>query len=210
MCLVATEDKLSVSVALKLLECTAINLDSLIVLPTSGNGYLKIRLDNFCEAARNGQRVFILTDLDKISCPPMLLTKWFSNTKWVVEQASLKRLLFRVVVREIEAWIMADREGFAQLLGISCNKIQRNIEDIGDPKNYLFKLAKIANRNVRQELLIEKRGVASRGPGYDELLTYFVSNHWCPVRASENSPSLKKAIIRIEAWASDISTQKAH
>ncbi len=201
MCIIAAEDELSVSVIIRLLKERSIESDHVTVLPTSGNGKLKVNLDKFCNAARNGKNVFILTDLDNLPCAPALLERWFGA------QVKPVRLLFRVAVREIETWLMADRKAFAKFLGVSADKIQREVEGIADPKREILKLAEKAKKEVRRDLLSEKNALAIYGFGYNQRLSEFVSNHWCPVRASEASPSLKKAIIRIEAWASDISNK---
>lgn len=92
-------------------------------------------------------------------------------------------------------------------MGISKDKIQRNIEDIAHPKEYLLELAQGASRELRDALIKSRNKVAVQGLGYNKRLSDFVTNQWCPTRASEFSPSLKKAIIRIEAWASNITTQ---
>jgi hypothetical protein len=203
MCFVMIEDELSEAIVLKLLENKGVDVEP--PLRQGGFGYLRKNVEKFCNAAKNGRNVFMLTDLDQKQCAPSLIADWFKDIK------KPDRFLFRVVVRESEAWLMADRKGFSNFLNISQNKIQSNIEDILHPKELLLKLAvQIKDRNLRDDLVKKEKAVAVQGLGYNKRLSEFVSNHWCPVRASENSPSLKKAIIRIEAWASDISTQKVH
>ncbi len=199
MCIVAVEDALSEAVVMKLLDGKVSHPTRII--GKKGNGYLKSNLRKFCETARNVGKVLIVTDLDDKPCAPSLVADWFRDI------TKPPRLLFRVAVRETEAWIMADRTAFADFLGISEDKIQRNIEDILDPKRYLLQLAENSARDLKNELIAQKNTVAVQGLGYNKRLTDFVSNHWCPTRASESSPSLQKAIIRIEAWASDISNK---
>jgi hypothetical protein len=203
MCLVAVEDELSKVVALKLLE-NKFAYDPR-VLRKNGYGYLKKNLKSFCETARNVGRVLIVTDLDSTTCAPQLIKNWFGV------MTKPDRMLFRIAVREIEAWIMADRDAFARFLDIEVNKIEKNMEELADPKRHLLQLAEhVKDRKLKHDLVKKEKAIATQGLGYNKRLSEFTSNHWCPQRASENSPSLKKAIMRIEAWASDISTQKVH
>ena len=209
MCLVAVEDELSEVVALKLLEGKVAYNPR--VLRKNGYGYLKKNLKSFCETARNVGRVLIVTDLDSTTCAPQLIKNWFGAT------IKPDRMLFRVAIREVEAWIMADRDAFARFLGIEVDKIEKNMEGLADPKRYLLQLSEhVKDRKLKHDLIKKEKAIAVQGLGYNKRLSEFTSNHWCPQRASENSPSLAKAVTRIEAWsllqdrAFDISTQKVH
>lgn len=65
-----------------------------------GSGYIKKNIRGFNEAAR-GCPFFILTDLDRVDCAPTLINDWFK-----IERHS--NLIFRVAVREVETWVLAD------------------------------------------------------------------------------------------------------
>jgi hypothetical protein len=80
----------------------------------------KIRAYNL--AAQHAPWV-ILVDLDNdADCAPALRQAWLSNPA--------PNLCFRVAVRQVEAWLMADRETLAKFLGIPQDKIPR-----AHPKN---------------------------------------------------------------------------
>lgn len=104
-----TEDELSEAVALKLLEGRG--LENPQKLGISGFGYLKKSVEKFCKAANNGLNVFMLTDLDQTVCAPLLIADWFKSA------TKSDKFLFRVAVREVEAWVMADRQAFADFFG---------------------------------------------------------------------------------------------
>jgi len=42
----------------------------------------------------------------------------------------------------VEAWLLADREGFAQFLGIRCNDVAANPEAVSNPKQKVIELAR--------------------------------------------------------------------
>ena len=198
MCLVATEDALSEAVACKLLAKVNLAGHQLTPLRRNGFGYLKSNFGKFTNAAKNGRRVFMLTDLDNRDCAPSLVAEW---TAGVVLPYGF---LFRVAVREVESWLIADRNGFAKFLGISPAKISNDIEAIPDPKKYLLHLAEKAKAKVKQDLLPRKGTLAIQGFGYNERLTEFVEEFWSPDSAGAASPSLSKTIARIDTWVSAI------
>ncbi len=198
MCLIATEDELSEAVVLKMLSERSIDRRAITCLPKSGFGYLRTSLPKFCNAARNGRNIFVLTDLDNARCAPSLLSDWFS------QQQKHERLLFRVAVREVEAWVMADKEHFADFLGIRSAQIGIDVDQISHPKAHLLQIAEKGKRALKSQLLPRKGALASQGFGYNDVLGRFVRDHWSSARAAEHSESLKRAINRLNAWSNGI------
>jgi len=190
MVLVAIEDELSRAVAVKLANQVLGNQVSLQFVLGRGNGRLLKGMQKFRNAARSFP-VWLLTDLDREKCPTALINRWTGGT------ALPHNFCFRVAVREIEAWLLADRVAFAEFMGISAGKIDRNPEAIGDPKMYILNLARNGKRTIRDDLLPHPNTAASQGFGYNQRLCHFVSRDWSPSRASEVSRSLKKAITRL-------------
>ena len=200
MCLLAVEDKLSEAVVRRILVGYAGSAKNSQVVGGGGYGFLKANIFKYINAAQNVQPVFMLTDLDQGRCPPTLIDHWFQG------QEIPPRFLFRVAVREVEAWLLADREAFGAFLGISHAKIDRDVERISGPKEYVLNLARKSRGAVRRELVPAKGAVASQGFGYNACLGNFVEKEWSPERASENSSSLKKTLIRTEAWVKQFVT----
>lgn len=190
MLLVATEDELSEAVVYRLVIEARGSVEALQPVRKEGNGYLRRSIDKFCETARRVP-VIVLTDLDAASCPPTLIREWF-GTKFPPS-----KLVFRVAVREVEAWLLADREGIGEFLHISPHKIDPNPEALPDPKRYLLNLARLAPRELRNDLLPIKGAAASQGFGYNARLREFVESGWSAERASNRSQSLRKASCRI-------------
>jgi hypothetical protein len=191
---IATEDELSEAVAVRLVN-GAFGVGRVgNVLGRKGNSYLIKKLPSLRQMA-NREPVLVLTDLDDTNCASNLLQAWSGG------QAFPENLLLRVAVRETEAWLLADRKGMANLLGISPNKIPVDPESLADPKRVLLHLARNAKREVRSELVVAKGAAASQGLGYNRLLSSFVSSDWQIEDAIIRSASLSKAVARLRELA---------
>lgn len=158
----------------------------------SGYGYLKQKIKAFNHAARITP-FFVLADL-VTQCAPI------QKREWIGEEIH-PNLLFRVAVRESEAWLLADREGFASFLGINYLRIPSNADEIQDPKNFLLNLARRSrNRELREAILPSPNTTASVGPSYNSELTNFVQRSWVVKRAIQNSDSLLRAFNAIRQF----------
>ena len=187
----ATEDELSETVAQRLIDDVfGVGMVG-YRFGRRGNGYLIKKIPSFRQMAKR-EPVFILTDLDNANCAPELLEKWSSGNEFP------ENLLVRVAVREIEAWVLADRSGTADFLGVSPNLIPLNPEELADPKSFLLNLARKARREVRSELIVAKGAIASQGLGYNRALSLFVSSTWSIENAILRSASLSKAMLRLK------------
>lgn len=189
---VATEDALSEAVALRLLKEVGAKIDNPLLLKGNGFGYLKKNMHKWCKMAQR-QRVLILTDLDQMHCPVLLKNQWLSQLEVP------KNLLFRIAVREVESWILADHNAIRSLLGTK-GKMANTPDALDDPKQYLLRLAMLASKDVRDDLMAAKGSKASQGIGYNNRLCELVMNSWNPVSAAERSPSLAKALARLDEW----------
>ena len=141
------------------------------------------------------QPVIILTDLDNSKHPTALIEKLLGKVK------RPEQLIIRVAVREIESWVLSDRQEISKFLGSSVGKIPEDPDSLPDPKATLLGLAKKAPREVRADLVAQAGTIAKQGVGYNRVLVDFIRKHWCPTRASENSRSLRRAISRIQDLA---------
>ena len=74
-------------------------------IPCKGNGKIKRHIDGYNKASKFGY-YFVITDLDNNDCAPSLIREW-------LPLKPNNQLFFRVAVREIESWLLADRENFA-------------------------------------------------------------------------------------------------
>lgn len=193
-CAVASEDELSEIVAEKLVrECVA-DGEVAIRLRKGGNGYLRTNLDKFRQIS-NRMPLLLLTDLDTFPCASALLDSWLAGV------AIPDQFKFRVCVREIEAWLMADRQNFANLLEVPINRVPASPDELADPKRTLLQLARQGSRAIRSDLLVQRGAVASQGLGYNRRLADFVTTQWNLVDAAANSNSLSRAVGRLQELA---------
>jgi hypothetical protein len=168
-------------------------LDLYPALGKRGNAYIKQKIKGFNAASLYTPYV-ILTDLDNISCPPQLLEEW-------IDFPSSKNFIFRIAVREAEAWLLADRIGFAKFIGVAASRIPLNTETILNPKEFVISLARRSSkRSVKVDII--PKGHSSVGPGYNPRMEEFILSHWNIENAIHSSLSLRKAIQRIQALGS--------
>lgn len=189
----AVEDELSASVLRKLLlqHCSGLSIDR--VINARGYGPLKAGLTKF-KAASHVLPHIILTDLDRHPCPPALLADWKADVL-------PPQCLVRVAVREVEAWLLADREGLAEFLNVALNKFPEQPEAEPDPKRKLVNLArKSRSRRLSAELVPAVGSCAPIGPGYNIRPSDFVANTWNVDRARSRAPSLDRTIRRIASF----------
>ncbi len=159
-----------------------------------GCGYIRKQIAGFNMGAR-AVPFLVLTDLDNDECPPTLVTKW-------LPEARHPNLLFRVAVREVEAWVMADRDGFARFLGLKTALIPSNVEDIDDPKQFLLNLARKSRYKEIKRAIVPNKGSSARvGPGYNGELITFVNGKWNLERAVKHSLSLKRTVDAIDNFS---------
>lgn len=158
----------------------------------NGFGYIKSHISGFNKASK-ATPFFVLTDLDKYECPLELINDWF-------DRPQNPNLIFRIAVREVESWLLADREGFSAFTGISLTLIPRNPDSETDPKTTLINLVSRSRRRKIKEDIIPINPNATIGPNYNERLMEYVTDYWDLNRAMENSNSLTRAYSKLNAF----------
>lgn len=184
---VGVEDDLSEFVARELVVDAVGRETEVRVLRGGGNSYLRKRLPNFLQLSLRIP-LLLLTDLDLKQCAPGLTRDWLDGA------TKPERMSFRVAVREIESWIMADRENFADFLSVPLSRIPQDVEQIDHPKEFLMQLAKRAPRDVRSDLIRIEGSRTLQGLGYNSRLGQFVAERWNIRNAADCSPSLRRAV----------------
>lgn len=188
----ATEDPLTMAVAEKLLSLSPQDFYVEQRFCRGGFGYLQKNINAFNNIARHTTPVLLLTDLDNKPCASLLIDSWRGG------KPLAPNLLFRVVVRAIEAWLLADTDGFAIFAAINSRQMPREPERLPDPKQALLNLVRRSrNRQLKNALLPEPGAVAKVGLEYNTVLGEFVRTHWNPEQAACMAPSLQRAITRI-------------
>lgn len=158
---------------------------------TRGNGKIKANVDKFKAASRIIPHI-VLTDLDRYPCPSALLDAWD-----VGELPS--SMLLRIAVREVESWLLSDRQGIASFLCTAIEKVPFSPEREDDPKQTLFSVVRKTRKRRLIEEIVPLPG-AHIGPLYNEHMCDFALNNWDLEAAAENAPSLARNISRITAF----------
>lgn len=187
----ATEDELSEEVCLRLAQEVGLTVHQR--LRRGGSGYLKSRVMNFCRMAEHIP-VLMLTDLDQSLCAPTLISDWLGLRQ------RPPGFLFRVAVREVESWLLADHAAMSDFLGLNRSALPNEPDQLNDPKQALLTLAQRARRDVRDDLVARRGAIASQGLGYNARLCNLVRQGWSPHLASDRSPSLARTRIRLREF----------
>jgi len=143
-------------------------------------------LTGYNQAARR-EPWLVLVDLDRDACAPQLRAHWLPNPS--------ELMCFRVVVRAIESWLMADREALARYFGISAARVPADPDALSDPKGTLVKLAAKARQvELRSDVVPDPCGGRRSGPGYVFRIAEFVDEYWRPEIAAASSDSLRRCL----------------
>lgn len=195
---VVSEDELGAAVVIKLNEQTRRPRTIERTIITNGFGALDKNIAGYNNASRVIPHI-VIRDLDRIDCPPVLLDR--------IRPASPNPgFLLRIAVREVEAWLLADRKGIAEFFGIprQVSRIPYDVDTIPDPKSFLISLARRSRlRDILNDIVPLPGSRSIMGRGYNGRLIHFVRSRWNIAAASENSPSLQKAVTRINDFSPD-------
>ncbi|MEJ0070181.1 MAG: hypothetical protein WDO24_17335 [Pseudomonadota bacterium] len=190
----ATEDNLSEEIGRRLIGEMGTNFEVGLTFRKGGYGYLKSSIKKFYSFSKT-MPLLLIADLDKAPCANFLISKWIGD------RVLPEKFLFRVAVREIEAWLLADHAGMKNLLGPGGTKLPRTPDSLLDPKQVLLNFARKAPRDVRNDLIAERGAIASQGLGYNQRMGDFIQSKWNPSHASSRSDSLRRARIRLKHFA---------
>ena len=190
----AVEDPLSESVLRRLLTDSGKEYAIGTAYSRGGFGYLRRTIRGFNNAARSTP-FLVLTDLDEGLCAPELLESWLGAPRH-------PNLLFRVAIREVEAWLVGDRVGLLRFLGLSRHtQLPQDPDAIEDPKRFIIDLARRSpRRDLKSDIVPAANSTARVGRNYNGRLSDFVKSHWSPSRASATSESLNRAFQAVRAF----------
>lgn len=188
---IAFEDALSEAVLRRLILEIHTDIQVAVAIGGRGNSYLQAKLPALRRTAYKIP-VLLLTDLDALSCAPELITNWFGPG------VLPKDLLFRVAVRETEAWLLADLEGFSRFSGVPKAKLPLSPEQLVDPKQTLLNLVRRhGHGDIKADLMPAPGSSAKIGFGYNAALIRFVHSFWSVKRAAAHADSLDRAYRRL-------------
>ncbi len=156
-----------------------------------GKTNLRQRIHGYNNAAQHGPWI-VVVDLDhSADCAPLF------RAKWLPDPAPF--MCFRIAVREIEAWLLADPQGIASFLRVAQARVPTEPESLNDPKQAMVDLARQSrSREIQKDMVPRPGSGRSIGPAYPSRLIEFASSGWDPEVAARCCDSLRRAIECLE------------
>jgi hypothetical protein len=191
----ATEDALSEAVLRKIIAKFGRSVKAGQCFRKEGFGYLEKSISAFNHASEHIP-FFVLRDLDDASCPPELIGSWLGPLN------RHPNLLIHIAVRQVESWMLAHREAFADHFSVPKDTLPRSPDELDDAKRFLIELIrrKSKRRSLRDDIAPSLNSTAKQGRNYNAPLCSFANDIWDPQRAMSNSPSLSRAVRQIEKF----------
>jgi len=194
--LCAVEGKADEPIAARLLAEAGLSLD---LVKIAGNKHqIDQKLPGWNDSAAR-RPWLVLRDLDHDDqdiCVPGLKSQ-------LLDRPWQYGMCFRLVVRSIEAWLLADHEGFADYFGIRTH-LPDSVDELDYPKNELIEQCRNSTkRDIKQGIPPRAGSGRKLGPDYVALITDFSHGVWKPSRARTRSPSLDRALQdldRLRVW----------
>ncbi|MDA8051500.1 MAG: hypothetical protein M0002_16115 [Rhodospirillales bacterium] len=151
-----------------------------------GKHHLRQRIAGYNNAARHAPWI-VLVDLDReADCAPPLRQKWLPGPA--------PHLCFRIAVRAVESWLLADADALAAFLGVARSKVPSQPEALADPKSAMVTLARGSRRrDIREDMVPRPESGRAVGPAYASRLIEFAASHWQPAVAAGRAESLHRA-----------------
>lgn len=160
------------------------------VVVAGGKSRLDPKIPNYSRAARRSNWV-IFRDSDG-KCPVVLRSELSAG----IAQWS-PRLALRIAHSMTEAWLLADRAGFADYFGVKVSQIPRNPEEVAHAKQEVLRLCSNSrSRAIRADMV---RSSGENGPLYVKRINEFAAEKWNVHDAAVVSDSLTRAIRQIQA-----------
>lgn len=174
--------------------CERVGLQSYRCDVANGKRGLDASIARRNQAARRVPCV-VLRDLDHDEeCAPTLARRLLPHPA--------AHMVLAIAVREVEAWLMGDREALAEFLAVRPERVPSAPEDTDHPKECVVMLARRSRRRLIREALVPRPGSgASEGAQYASRIAEFAREHWRPEIAAERCPSLARCIERLRELA---------
>jgi hypothetical protein len=113
--------------------------------------------------------------------------------------APARHMLFRVAVRQVESWLLADIGNFSQFLHVSVGRIPGDPDALPNAKLGVVDIARRSrSRSLRDELIPRTGSGRQVGPGYAARMIQFVERSWDPQVAAERSDSLCRCMASLQ------------
>ena len=161
------------------------------VYGTRGIDYIRQRISGFNNVADDNLYLALVDFMDTGKpCPGAIVEQWLPNRR--------AGMILRLVVRELESWLIADRQSLSKFLGVDITQVPQHPERIDDPKKELVRLARRSRRSsVRTALVPAQNSTAQVGPLYTSEMMRYIHNDWNADEASVLAPSLARCLDRL-------------
>lgn len=191
--LVAVEGVTDEPFASRVVNAAGLEVDRTIVF--NGHGNLDPRIPKWCQPS-NRRLMFVVRDLDPSfghACPPGLVAQLTGPPPLSATT------LVRIAERELESWLLADRDGAANYFHLRPGSIPHAPDTELNPKQTLVNLCRSSTSSaIRRGMVPDPRGGRSVGPEFTGLVIDFGSSSWSVERAKPSSPSLARALRSLE------------
>jgi hypothetical protein len=160
-----------------------------------GREHIRSALAHYNLAARYAPWA-VLVDLDRYpGCVGSFVEEWLP--------APAPCMRFRVAVRAIEAWLLADRQGLGEFLHVRPDRVPPEPDSLPNPKRAMVDLAsRSSSVAVRRDMLPREGSGSAVGAGYATRLQQFVlEERWRIDAASEASESLRRTVAAFATLA---------
>lgn len=171
--------------------CREVQMQVGAVYGRSGKSHLRQKINGYNQAASHNWWVVLVDLNNEAECAPQLKAAWVSQPS--------EKLIFRVAVRSVEAWLLADRESIARFLAVPLQRVPPDPEGVPNPKQTIIELAKGSRkREIREDIVPRPASGRSGGAAYASRMIEFVENYWRPDIAAHASDSLQRCIKRLK------------
>ena len=166
-----------------------------------GKEWIRQRMTGFRNAA-NFSPWAVLVDLDpEAECAPLVLTSW-------VPPPRPRFLCFRVAIRQVEAWLLADPAALSNYLAVTPGRLPADPDSLDHAKLEMVNLARHSTkRAIREDMCPRPGSGRATGPAYSSRLIEYASVHWRPDVAEAHSESLSRTIRCLRDLISDYAVQ---
>ncbi len=161
-------------------------LDVALELDCAGKSQLDEHLSGY-NAAAQGSPWFVLRDLngDALCAAALLEQRRFKPSQW---------MCFRIAVREMEAWLLADAHEFSAFFDVEETLVPGDPDAEADPTTVIVNLARKSRSGAIRRALVPPPGSSTVvGPLYEAKIIEFGERHWNLARAARRSESLRRA-----------------
>jgi len=158
--------------------------------------YIRNKAAAFHHYATETQGVLVLTDFrdTRKDCVVDALKEYI----WNKIPNPPKSFLCRFAKNELESWLLADREGMAEFLGVALSKLPHLPEEEPFPKKTLATLASGSRKGKIREGIAPPPGhSAAVAPGYMTLMREFIAEYWNIKNSMNHAPSLERCVRRL-------------